>query len=194
VLETIKRLALKLQALSSDTKPQSTLYNFAFGALYAFARAVELEFVDQFEREKNDDDVSKKRAAEVKLRATVLAEKGTLPIDGPWLAGHYYNSALLRVDICYEQAVRYFTQSQIRNVNEVLITALRLGLPPELIVPFWLEVRKQVNSLKHKSTIKTEGPAMPPDKLLIIIGRLIDTVEWMLAHPQAPQEPGSDRY
>lgn len=41
MLEQIKQLASRLQALTPKSKPQSTLYNFAFGALYAFARAVE---------------------------------------------------------------------------------------------------------------------------------------------------------
>jgi hypothetical protein len=106
VLEQIQQLASQLQALTSITKPQSTLYNFAFGALHAFARAIELRFVEQYRQDATDNEVSLRRATEVKQLATILSETGTLPSDGPWLAGHYYNSALLRVDVCYEQAVR----------------------------------------------------------------------------------------
>jgi hypothetical protein len=195
VLETIKQLASRLQALTPGPKPQSTLYNFAFGALYAFARSIELKFVDQYQREKNNNNLSLNRALEVKRLAKVLAEIGRLPTDGPWLAGHYYNSALLRVDVCYEQAVRYYlTKNQVANMNESLITAFRLGFPPDLIVPFWPRVRRQVNSLKHESIIKTEGPAMPPEELLTVIERLLATVEWLFTHGQAPKEPPSVRY
>ena len=155
-----------------------------------------MEFVDQFEREKPDDDVSRKRAAEVTRLASVLAERGTLPLDGPWLAGHQYNNALLRVDVCYEQAVSYYLLNNRlpRNMSDALIAAFRLGFPPDFIVPFWSNVRRQVNSLKHKSVIKTEGPAMPPAELLTVIERLVVTVEWLFDKGPCEKEPPSIRY
>lgn len=195
MIETIKQIAGRLEGLTITSKPEATLYNFAFGALCPFARAVELGFVKQHEQEKNNNDLSLDRAREVKRRAKVLAESGTLPPAGPWLAGHYYNSALLRVDVCYEQAVRYYlTRYRAADINDSLSTAFRLGFPPDLIVPFWPRVRRQVNSLKHESIIKTEGPAMPPQELLIVIERLLATIEWLFTHGPAPKEPPTLRY
>ena len=152
-------------------------------------------FVKQHEQEKNNNDLSLDRAREVKRRAKVLAESGTLPPAGPWLAGHYYNSALLRVDVCFEKAVRYYlTRYRAADINNSLSTAFRLGFPPDLIVPFWPRVRRQVNSLKHESIIKTEGPAMPPQELLIVIERLLATIEWLFTHGPAPKEPPTLKY
>jgi hypothetical protein len=75
-----------------------------------------------------------------------------------------------------------------------LIKAFRLGFPPDLIVPFWPRVRRQVNSLKHESIIRTEGPAMPPEELVTVIERLFVTVKWLFTRGPAPKERPSVRY
>jgi hypothetical protein len=196
VLTTIKELASRMLALRPETPPQATLYNFTFGALEPFARTVQLGFANQYLSEKGNNQLSLDRAKEVTQLATSLSETGTLPTGGKWLAGHYYNSSLLRVDVCYEQAVRYYLTKQPTetNKNVALITSLRIGYPPDLIVPFWPKVRRQVNSLKHNSISKTEGPSMPPDELLKVIERLIGSVEWLFIHGPAPKEPRDERY
>lgn len=187
----IKQLAEQLRDVQPKNAASYTLCNFAFGALYAFGRAVSLEYLVQYDEEVSPSpsiSVSRQRATEVSHLAADLAKEDVplgkaLPTSGRWLAGYYYNDALLRIDVCYEQVTRYFLNEQgFVNGDWLLAQSLKKDFPPDLIAPTWPKVRGHVNDIKHKSTKKnkTEGPAISPADTLKAIKVLIAAVAWVI--------------
>ncbi len=92
----IKQLAEQLRRVQPKIPAECTLCNFAFGALYAFGRAVSLVYLAQYRQETSPasrDPVSKQRAVEVSQLAASLAKENVplgkaLPVSGKWLAGY----------------------------------------------------------------------------------------------------------
>jgi hypothetical protein len=202
--QKIRELAQQLQLVHPRIPSESTLYNFAFGALYAFGRAIALDYLPQYRQEtsltqKKAIQVSMERAKEVsKLAANLVNETVPLekafPTSGNWLAGFYYNDALVRVDICYEQVTRYFLNEQgFVDGDWLLSQSLRKDFPPESIVPVWPKVRGHVNDIKHKSTKKnkTEGPTISPVGTLKAIEVLIAAVAWVIEKRPVSQNTSS---
>jgi hypothetical protein len=196
----IKQLAEQLRRVQPEIAAECTLYNFAFGVLYAFGRAVSLEYLTQYGEELSHSPsipVSKQRATEVSQLAANLASENVplgnaLPASGKWLAGYYYNDALLRVDVCYEQVTRYFLNEQgFVNGDWLLAQSLKKDFPPELVAPTWPKVRGHVNDIKHKSTKKnkTEGPAISPADTLNAIKVLMAAVAWVIENRRTSQRP-----
>jgi hypothetical protein len=187
----IKQLAEQLRRVQPKIPAESTLYNFAFGALYAFGRAVALDYLVQHPQDTSlakTKRVSMERAKEVSQFAANLAKETVplekaLPVSGNWLAGYYYNDALLRIDVCYEQVTRYFLNEQgFVNGDWLLAQSLKKDFPPDLVAPMWPKVCGHVNDIKHKSTKKnkTEGPAISPADTLKAIEVLIAAVAWVI--------------
>lgn len=186
----IKDLGERVSRIDPRNPAERTLYNFAFGALYALGRAVKLRYVEQTHRESaspaNELRVSKQRAEEVQKLARILADQDELPTQGDWLAGYYYNDALLRVDVCYEQVVRYYLDARNnKKFSQLLPEALEQEFPVHLLVPIWLKVRRQVNDIKHNRLRKPEGPEIPPDQTCKAVETLISAVEWVLKNGPA---------
>ncbi len=142
----IKQLAEQLRGVQPENAASCTLYNFAFGALYAFGRAVSLGYLAQYNEELSPSPsipVSRQRAKEVAQLAAELTKENVplgkaLPISGDWLAGYYYNDALLRIDVCYEQVTRYFLNEQgFVSGDWLLAQSLKKDFPPDLVAPTW---------------------------------------------------------
>lgn len=196
----IKQLAELLRLVQPKIPAECTLCNFAFGALYAFSKAVSLEYLAQYDEEISPSPsipVSRQRATEVSQLAANLAKENVplgmaLPTSGKWLAGYYYNDALLRIDVCYEQVTRYFLNEQgFVSGDWLLAQSLKKDFPPDLVAPTWPKVRGQVNDIKHKSTKKnkTEGPVISPADTLKTIKLLIAAVAWVIGKGSASQSP-----
>jgi hypothetical protein len=179
----IRILAAEIAAMRSRNPSEATLYNFAFGALYAFERAIALGYLDQWHEEHRRvqaEKISKSRAREVTHLAAHLSAGRSLP-SGRWLAGYYYNDALIRTDVCYEQLARYSgkvrSKSDRIEREELQDLAINHGLKKDLIVPWWKRVRRDVNIIKHQSVHTTEGPAIDPENTLRVIEQLIKGVK-----------------
>lgn len=179
----IRSLAAEIAAMKPRNPSEATLYNFAFGALYAFQRAIALEYLDQWRQEHGrvqTERISKRRAREVRHLANHLSAGRSLP-SGRWLAGYYFNDALIRADVCYEQLARY--SGKVKNKSEriereeLLTLAIKHGLQKDLIVPWWKKVRDNVNVIKHQSVHTTEGPVIDPENTLRVIEQLIKGVK-----------------
>lgn len=191
IQKQIRQLAEQFRHVQPESPAESTLYNFAFGALYAFGRAVALDYCIHYRQGTSlakTKTVSKERAAEAATLAANLANETVplekaLPASGKWLAGYYYNDALLRIDVCYEQVTRYFLKEQgFADGDWLLAQSLRKDFPPDLIAPVWPKIRGHVNDIKHKSTKKnkTEGPSISPPDTLKAIEALIAAVAWVI--------------
>ncbi|OGW65609.1 MAG: hypothetical protein A3H49_03215 [Nitrospirae bacterium RIFCSPLOWO2_02_FULL_62_14] len=178
----IVEMASQLSQMTPKGVEQETFYNFAFGALHALARAEELGYRNQ----NKALGKSARRSAVVKKLAARIAKRGITISRGEWLAGYYYNDALLRMDIAYEHALRYRTGGKNGNASQQIKKALNGGMPKQLLDPSWIRLRyKEANPLKHHSEKFGEGPEIEPDDAVKILEDLIKTVKWVLKHKRA---------
>lgn len=179
----IRDLAAEIESLKPKSPSESTLYNFAFGALYALERAIALEYPGQGHKlgmQRNVERLSMKRAREVKGLARCLRE-GRDMHSKDWLAGYFYNDALIRTDICYEQLARFM--GKVKDKGERLdwkklqARAIKGGLLEHHICPWWSKVHAEVRIIKHQSVHTTEGPGIKPTETLLAVEHLINGVK-----------------
>lgn len=180
----VRNIAAQIAAMRPKSPSESTLYNFAFGSLYAFERAIDLGYFNQWRKEGEGkrietEKISMRRARQVKLQANHL-KIGDSVTPGEWLAGYYYNDALIRTDVCYEQLARYSgrvrEKSERKKREELEKLAIDRGLRKDLIVPWWKQVRNEVNLIKHQSIFTTEGPSIDPENTLRAIENLVEGI------------------
>lgn len=174
----LTKMADQLSRMTPKGTAQETYFNFTFGALYALARAEELDY----HRQNKTLGKSTRRTAAAAQLATRMANRGVLTWKGEWVAGYFYNDALLRADIAYEHILRYRTGKKKANGPKLLTKAISSGIPKDLLIPSWTRVRDEVNNLKHRSWEFGEGPGIKLDEAIEIIRALINTVEWSLKH------------
>jgi|LNFM01.1.fsa_nt_gb hypothetical protein len=184
----VRNIAAQIAAMKPSIPAESTLYNFAFGSLYAFERAIDLGYLNQWRKKEGEgnrsqmEKISMRRARQVKQQANhLMAGRSVTP--GEWLAGYYYNDALIRTDVCFEQLARFYgrvrRKSERKERKELERLAIDRGLPNDLIVPWWKNVRDEVNLIKHQSVFTTEGPSIDPETTLRAIEQLIAGVKFV---------------
>ena len=177
--DRLKELAGRFTAMHPSNDGERTAYNFAFGALYALARAKELGFPDT----KPEVGTSEKRSREINAIAARMKKDGTFVTEGKWLAGYYYNDALLRCDVGYEQLLRHWTNLRRQGgQDELIVKAQMTNFKADLIIPWWPLIRDQVNVLKHRLFCTSpHGPVkvLLPEALEIV-SHLIRAVEWAI--------------
>ena len=171
-------LAKQFAGMTPENHGERTAYNFAFGALHAFARAKELNLRET----KPERGTSKQRTEEVRRIAGSMATSGYIVQNGPWLAGFYYNDVLLRCDVCYEHLLRYWTRKRGHASAEDLIQRAKKSNFKEVkFLKPWLKIRKQVNLLKHRYWEFPDGPRrVLPSQAFEIVSSLVCAVEWSL--------------
>jgi len=171
-------LAKQFTVMNPKNHGERTAYNFAFGALHAFARAKELGFPEI----RPERGTSKQRTEEVRRIAANMSNCSSIAESGPWLAGFYYNDVLLRCDVCYEHLVRYWTGNRKNVPADVLIQKAKASRFKEIkLLKPWLKIRKQVNILKHRYWEFPDGPRrVLPSQAFEIVSSLVRAVEWSL--------------
>jgi len=172
----LRNLAAQIACLVPINPEQNTIYNFAFGSVYALGRAEELGYPIHSRR----SGISQQRSDEVKIRAIAMKNRNHIPRKGEWLAGFYFNDSLMRADVCYEHVVRYYTKKSKGDINDLIGWAKSAGFPPGRLDPAWREIRSEVNKLKHKSLIFAEGPIISYSQATKDIKCLISAVEYIL--------------
>ncbi len=70
-------LARRVETITPKGVEQETIYNFAFGALYALAQAERHGYPEQSSKEGK----SKRRAEEIRKLAADMMKKRSLPVD-----------------------------------------------------------------------------------------------------------------
>ena len=187
---SVDPLFLELADCFSKMKPdgvnQETIYNFAFGALYALAKAEQTGYPKQ----SAETARSARRALEVCALAREMVSKKWVPQaeDGEWLGGFCFNDALFRAVVAFEHLLRYYTRLNGNESLQTLVdTALSEGFNIEEIVPSWTEIKDEVNRLKHRSWEYGQGPEIPyPDAVKIVRGVVL-AMKWVFENP--PKQP-----
>jgi hypothetical protein len=185
IIESVKNIAGDMSGMKPKSPATSTLYNFGFGTVFAFKKAIEAGYLNRAIKtrlRRYDEQLSMQRAREAKTLLREYLSKGLdLPNRGPWQAGYFYNDALIRMDVCYEQLARYM--GRIKNKRDYLYReeleqrAIDGGLNRALIRPWWARVRIDVIAIKHQSIYVTEGPTLEAEEALCIIKNLIEGIK-----------------
>lgn len=184
--DRIKRALSQMRDLRLDRSNarQSSLYNFALGAIYSLARAEQLGYPG----ESQESGRVWRRLEEAKEMVLRMLVDDRLPQQGEWLAGFYFNDAILRLDLAFEQVLRYVGNlgptAAIRDVRE---EATRKSFPPELLMIWAERARSADNMLKHRSLEVLEDPGVSFSDALVVMENLICALDWLIQNP-SPEE------
>lgn len=129
-----------LVSLKSRGNAQADLVSLAVGAVYALRRADELGYTD---------GAGITSWSDVQKAGRAIAN-GASPL-GRFIAGYYYNDALLRLDIAYENALRMVTNLHGLEDQKALVAAGRTRGIPGRLMSEWKPIRDEVNVLKHRN-------------------------------------------
>jgi len=190
--KAFRKLLFSMKSVNVDPGDpnQTTIYNFAFGAVYALERAQQLDYQGQSQEEGK----GRRRTQEVKVLLADFLKGRSLPSDGEWLAGYFYNDALFRADVCFEHITRYFTNLRgNERINALIVKALLCGFPHDYLMPWWPKIRDEVNALKHKSHEFLEGPGLDYNDAVPHIKKLVQATTWVINHPPGSEGAGRGR-
>lgn len=170
-------LAAQIVDLKPKDEGQTGLVTLTFGAVYAAAKAVDLSY-----SERDDHRLWSQELSQQALQhASALAKHRILPLEGQWLAGFYFNDAIIRTDIAFERTTRYLTGLHNESVADVRVAAERRGFP-KAALDAWRSVRNEINRWKHRDVEDFVMPTTTVAELFKAVGELIRGVEWTLSN------------
>jgi hypothetical protein len=169
------KIAERISLMTPKRGDQEVIYNFLFGALHALVQAERLDYAG----ESIETGKSKRRTEEVRQMAKEMAEKRSLPKQGRWLGGYFFNDAIFRLGICVEHIIRY-TAGKDRK-KKTLHKAIRLakdnGYDIKTRVPKWNDSVKEVDALRHNSWDYMEGPNLSYLEAQQLMDNLVELAE-----------------
>lgn len=169
--------AARLKVLLDRPKVQADAYlrhaldDFLVG-IYALILAKSQDFIDRPAGTSPERD-------KVQIRAEQQAN-GLVRLDGKWMAGFHFNSALLRLSAVYHRILRVLTNDHRKRVT---VGELRKKLP----YPTWTghawsyaniqQIHTEVNALKHDSGGVGGGRKAKYAHALDAVEELLDLLE-----------------
>lgn len=183
--DRIKRALSQMKDLEvSGSDPlQSSLYNFALGAIYSLARAEQLGYP----RQSQEPDWVWRRMEEAKGLVLRMLVDGQPPEQGEWLAGFYFNDAIVRLDLAFEHILRYV--GNLGPTSAIREVAARKRFPSELLTIWSERGRNADNMLKHRSLESLEDPGMSFTDALSVMENLVCALNWVVRNPSPQQIP-----
>ena len=138
-----KSVCLKVATLQDTPESKLALKEILTGAAYALAKSYRLDY---------SRDASAVSRSDYLGVASILIDlsRGTLPNEGQWLAGFYFNSALLRIAAGYHRTLKILTgENEGKHCLKLLARERGLISDHELssIETIW----KEVNDFKHSA-------------------------------------------
>ncbi len=177
---------MKDLAVSRSDPRHSSLYNFALGAIYSLARAEQLGYPQQSQ----EPGRVWRRMEEAKELVLRMLGEDRPPDQGDWLAGYYFNDAILRLDLAFEHILRYVGNvGPTAAIGEVREVATRKSFPPELLTIWSERGRNADNMLKHRSLEMLEDPGMSFTDALSIMENLVCALAWVVRKPSPQKMP-----
>jgi hypothetical protein len=148
-------------------------WRFAVGAIYALLQRVRIGKSDE-------DQITSDQSFVPRTTDLFNALRDNNFPEPEWLAGLWYNTAVMRLDALYERCVRALLLNKEYAKAEKLYKKLLVALPSAKIhlgksynEALWSQVRDEVNGLKHytfgaraKSRMETERTAKALEQLL----------------------------
>lgn len=174
-----------LEVSRSDPR-QSSLYNLALGAIYSLARAEQLGYP----RQSPEPGRVWRRLDEVREMILRMLVEDRPPQQGEWLAGFYFNDAILRLDLAFEHVLRYIGDlGPTAAIGEAREVATRKSFPPELLAIWSERGRKADNMLKHRSLEILEDPGMSFTDAVSVMENLVCALAWVVRNPSPQKMP-----
>jgi hypothetical protein len=145
-----------LEALAREIPELTHTFNFLLGAVYSLREACARGYRDRADYAETDrsDHLSR-------LHTVVAALLADAPLEPVWIAGFYYNAAIMRIDACYERLLKAMLEAahvkpagkakRRQSKTDLWASQLerQLSLHPP-ITRYHLEwARTEVNKLKH---------------------------------------------
>lgn len=156
-MSTNETIEARLKKLSNGLKGLTHTFNFILGAMMSIREARRLGHKDRADYDESDRTGHLNRFH----RAINAVNDGQAP-DNDWMAGFYYNAAMMRIDACHErflkavlEAVGEDPEKVTTNSNEQKTDALARKVEQVLLLaPLSREhlkwTRREVNNLKHQ--------------------------------------------
>jgi hypothetical protein len=149
------------------------------GAVYALIFARQANFAERPDRSIDP--------SAVKFRAGQIA-KGEVRVDGLWMAGFHFNSALFRTAAVYHRILKIVVGRPATREDMPPLQTEALGLYGQWVSIRLHKVYIQVNELKHDPQGIYEGRLVTYPEALAAIGDLLDLIEaWTAAN--IPSKP-----
>jgi hypothetical protein len=186
----LSSLALRLAALKLTHSENLGLVSITIGAIYALDTATRTYGYEPQSRRTQATHVQKALAA--------LAD-GRAPLTCVYLAGYYFNDALLRVDIAFENVLRRITGLKSKQEAQDLVKA---AVKANRIDPkhgdAWLTIRRrEVNRLKHRNPEQIEqhksGKAVPVSTVIEAIENLVSMMGKVIPVDRKERRNGQTR-
>jgi hypothetical protein len=176
---------MRLKVLAVDSPELAHTFSFLTGAVYALREAHARGHRDRADYGEGD------RLGHLSRVETVIdAMSGDCQPEGVWVAGFYYNAAIMRIDACYERLLKAVlaasgvrltksgrSQSKTNAWASQLEKVLGLGSPIRRDHLEW--ARGQVNKLKHDlfGRVAAGGHAIDVPHAEAAVSELIELME-----------------
>lgn len=155
-MSDLRDLLKRVKALSSEFPKLTHTFNFMVGAVYSLREAH-----GQGHRDRATYDETDRTEHLRRLHEAIDAVAADATPEPVWIAGFYYNAAVMRIDACHERLLKAMLEAagvqpekakggeaETEAWAKQLETTLRLD--PPLARQHLALVRKEVNKLKHK--------------------------------------------
>jgi len=164
--ERCRELASRVACLIRRVPQLSDALDFAIGAIYALLKAIKFGYVDRTKA------LSPKYWTSLAARAGNMG-RGGLPGRDHWVAGFYFNSALMRISAVYERTLKELSGRRQGPVPDLL----RLIMPPFGNNAQLEKVRIEVNNLKHEECGLSGGRKVKLEEAIGALIELVDEIE-----------------
>jgi len=141
-------LAERLKSLSPRTEEEASILALTFGAVYASALAEKYGYTVRKSRGGNDLVKEITPLLNNTVHNRIVPFDPYTPEENSWLAGLYFNDALVRADIAFEWTARYVggvTPQQHGHIPQVKSQARQAGFPANALTS-WDAINKEVNT------------------------------------------------
>jgi len=172
--ERLRSIAVRLGRLKPTSSQESTPLNFSVGALFALIQAEQLKYLSQ----RHFSGRGLRMWEKAKGLCSKIERGEQLLERGDWLAGFFFNDAIVRIDVAFEHIVRHSIKMYGPIEHRKLIDrAGRHGFKKEW-ADSWSPVHKEVNRLKHQNLKFVDGPCLKYDQALQALDYLGYALKW----------------
>jgi len=191
-MSDLRDLLKRVKALSSDFPKLTHTFNFMIGAVYSLREAH-----GKGHRHRATYDETDRTQHLRRLHVAIDAVAADATPEPVWIAGFFYNTAIMRIDACHERFLKAMLEAagvkqqkpkKGEAKTEAWATQLErtLGLDPPLARQYLALVRQEVNKLKHKlyGQEPSHALARPEQNDLVNATAAIDELVALMERPE----------
>ncbi len=160
----LRNVAARVAALMESVPRLQDELDYAVGAIYALFRAEELEYKDR------DYPLPPAYQKAPLTRAKDMSE-GKVRKEGAWVAGFYFNYALVRIAADYHRVLKVLTGKDDHAKS------LAKRLAPGFVHTHLDKVHDEVNALKHRPDGLAAGRKVKFEEAVQALEELLSVIE-----------------